>query len=371
MVMVEENYAKDVYQYLIKKLSIEQKKDFIKESNITFGSMQTRFIKNDQQWNSVIKILESKAKLKTIKVQKAIRLFYLTHIVPELETNMIEDKSFEELTMEELEEIIQEKGLDYVLMFLVLEDQYGKAKNLVDKYENINTPLNEFLKENENIKQSHEVDEVLKNNLDLIKKNKILGEKNNKNKTLITELERSNKDLKEKLITEKRKSEETVKKLTSKINLKNQEIERVLFENDEYKKSVESDLKMISELKDKIVELQTDFNETITVSEVMLEEQTELLKESKTKEITNKKVLVFGELPYKNKAGYDITIFNGDFLNYEFNENYDEYWCVIDKISGLNKRNLRKNSDAKKINLIQFTYMSEVNKSIRHKEYAQ
>jgi hypothetical protein len=375
--MMEEQHAKDVYQYLIKKLPVEQKKAFIRGTDIKFGTMQKGLIKTDQQWKAVIKILESKAKLKTNQVQKEISDFYLNHIVPGLKGDMDDEleliSTIEDLTVDELVDYIQQKGLDYILMIFVLRHQYDKAKDIVDKYEVLNTPIDRISKETKTEKQSQDIAELSRLNHELTKKNNTLGEKNDKNKTVIIELEKVNRNLKEELELEKRENKAREKKLSNQIKLIKQDIDRMELEYEKFKINLENESKKIIELKEeKITELETAIEQTSNLNKLMLESQIESVEEHTiNKETLNKRVLVFGELPYKTKPGYTIKTFNDDYSNYEFNEIYDEYWCVIDKLSGLNKRQLRKNSEAKNIELILLTYLAEMNKTIIHREYVR
>ena len=70
------------------------------------------------------------------------------------------------------------------------------------------------------------------------------------------------------------------------------------------------------------------------------------------------KVLVFGKLPlYIQKDGeYNFVLFNHDISNYLFNEKYDEYWLIEDKLSAKEKKQLKNNINSSKVNLFKKNY---------------
>ena len=63
------------------------------------------------------------------------------------------------------------------------------------------------------------------------------------------------------------------------------------------------------------------------------------------------KVLVFGDLPIaiQKQEQYEFIFFKNDISNYLFNEDFDEYWCIEDKMSAKEKKQLQRNIHYSKV----------------------
>ncbi|SMQ61034.1 hypothetical protein SAMN05444673_0457 [Bacillus sp. OV166] len=364
---MKKNDFSNVWKYLINYLSNDQKKEFIKEKDLKIGNMQPRLLTNESQWKVALKLLEKNCT--QIKIKNAISVYFGKHIVPELLEDMEDEKKLEyfdelmDMPIENFKEVIEENGYIYVLMFFVLKNNLQKANEIIENIQD------EMVKEEVNEDISKDLREKLelakKENYNLTKKNKNLIDKIEKQKATLQEVEKKNKELLDQQKEIIKEYDKELKILMKQIDEHKNEILVLTTEKENQELNLDIKQKQVSMLEVEKKQLQEEVQripEHITLE----------LKES-FKKASSVNVLVFGDLPFtttRQNEKYKFSYFDGDYSNYDFNDSYDEYWYVVDKLSVREKRQLEKNEHAQKIDWVKKTYYGEMNKKQKSEEFA-
>lgn len=87
--------------------------------------------------------------------------------------------------------------------------------------------------------------------------------------------------------------------------------------------------------------MQKDKNEKTEINNILEKNVLSSVIENKRKKV---RVLVFGDLPLNAQKTdtHEFEYFNKDISTYMFNEDYEEYWCVEDKLSAKEKDNYKE-----------------------------
>jgi len=360
--MNKNSYSKNVWKYLMSQLSYEQKIEIIKDKDLKLGNMQPKLLTNNGQWKIVVKLFETNCA--QVRIKKAITSYYKEQIVPELSNDMKNKDKQEELDkilnmqIKDFKKVIKDYGYMYILIFLVLNENLEKANEIIENIPNIilKEEKNEIIFiNNENIVK---LEIYEKENQILIKKNKNLTDKIEKQKVMLQELGKNNKIILDQMKLNESKHDRELNILTKKIEEYMNRINSLIMEKNKQEDIAEIRQHRIKELEEEKEEL---------FEQIKGQEKFELPENIsfETKKSSLIKVLVFGDLPFtaiRQNQRFTFSYFTGDYLNYDFNDSYQEYWYVIDKLSMREKRQLEKNDYAKKIAWVKKTYNGEMKK---------
>ncbi len=356
----------DVWKFLFNRLDDNQKKVLLQKENIRIGNMQSHLISKPSQWNVLLKI--SSSNLTNKNIQKAIVQYYLENI-PNLNSDIEnqEDhlKNLDILEQKDISSSIEEYGFFYVLIYLISKGYSEKVNMLIEfkpketvnitesdtesesEFESNSVELQNALQEIINLK--NELSSMNKTNKSLKKKYDLLEAKFNDYK---------NQERKEITILEvkfnnyKNQKNKEIAILEEK---QNSDIEEIFNNWDNDKQKYESKLKV---LEDENQILKKQLNELYNSQRNQEQEFKNEIVEKSTLKKRQSKVLVFGKLPLniQKDENYTFVLFNHDISNYLFNEKYDEYWLIEDKLSAKEKKQLKNNINSSKINLFKKNY---------------
>lgn len=317
------------WKILRDSLTEVQKKEYIKEHRKRIGTINVQYIKNDLQWKIAEKQLD--IILSKPKYHKILLDIHKKNIFQKNEEEVLINK-VRELNIDQLSELIAKKGLIHVLIPLY-------SANCIEKLNSI--LINEaFNMPEKQAKQEDQQENILRNTL--------------------KSLTKRNHDLSSTILNLKKKAQLSIKNHNETIRKKDEKIKEI---NTLYKKSLSENDKLIKSLErlkedfDKLNEKINQKDEVIGKLEERINSKDEKvhlnLTQSKNIDISKKqnKILVFGDIPNSliNKLECEFTIFNGDYFNYSFIDDFDEYWLVEDKLSEKEKAYLYRNRTFKTI----------------------
>lgn len=330
-----------IWQFLINRLDEGQRKEILKRENLIIGSIQTKFVSKQTQWKIVLNRLNSE--LNNPTVQRVIMEYYIDSQVPRLKEDInVEAEHLKELeAMEEndFEKYILDHGFLYVLLYLIVKRDTEKINKLI-KYESSDNVV-----EKEDNSSKIETTNILKKITEL--KNELSFSK------------KAHKGLQKKYDTLEKKYNEVIIKM-------NKDIEKI---KNEYYKETEDALNTIESDRNEHEEQLKILREENRNLENLLQEErrkkierkesklilTETIGNNEVEGVGNKrnksKVLVFGDLPIaiQKQEQYEFIFFKNDISNYLFNEDFDEYWCIEDKMSAKEKKQLQRNIHYSKV----------------------
>lgn len=332
----------EVWKYLFNRLSDSEKKILLQNTNLRINNMQSSLITKKTQWGIFLKLASSN--LTKGNIQNAIINYYLEN-TPNLKQDIDnKEDSLEELSYleeKDFKSIINKHGFMYVLIYLLSNGKPEQINNFY-KYkpeENTNNNKNDFLEVEDSTNQIQEL--------------KYLESELNNNNKIIKALKKKNATFEEKYRSlEMRKAEELVI-LEKKYN---SDLEEIINSTDIELKNHEIKLNKLIE-ENKLLKNQLD--ELNKLNQVNVD-----IVETPSKEYKKKKVLILGTLPLliQKDERYNFETFESDYSNYSFDENYDEYWIIEDKLSAKEKKHLRNNTNSKKVEFIKKNYNELIRK---------
>lgn len=354
----------DVWKFLFNRLDDSQKKVLLQKENIRIGNMQSHLVSKPSQWNVLLKI--SGTNLTNKNIQKAIVQYYLEDI-PNLKSDIENQEDHLEnldvLEQKDISSSIEEYGFFYVLIYLISKGYSEKVNMLIEfkpkETDNITESESESESDSNSVDLQNALQEIinLKNELsNMNKTNKSLKKKCDLLEAKFNDYK--NQERKEIAILEVKfnnyKNQKN-KEITILEEKQNSDIEEIFNNWDNDKQKYESKLKV---LEDEIQILKKQLNKLNSNQRDQEQEfKFEIVEKSTLKKRQNK-VLVFGKLPLniQKDGDYNFVFFNHDISNYLFNEKYDEYWLIEDKLSAKEKKQLKNNINSSKVNLIKKNY---------------
>ncbi|MDF2064961.1 hypothetical protein [Bacillus sp. Cr_A10] len=312
----------NIWKFLINRLDESQRKEILKRENIRIGSIQSQLVSKQSQWKIVLNRLNSE--LNNPRVQNVIKDYYIDSQVPKLKEDIkMKAKHLKELeTMEEkdFEKNITEYGFLYVLLYLIVKRDTEKLNKLIH-YESDET-VSEKESDSSKVELTNTIKQLteLKNELSIVKK--------------------AHKGLQKKYDALEKKHNEVILK-------KSKEVEDALNNLDSTRKEYEEQLNLLIEDNTNLENLlqeesrkTQEIKENSRVAVKVNKEESNYIDNKKRKT----KVLVFGDLPItvQKQEQYEFMFFDQDISTYQFNEDYDEYWCIEDKLSAKEKKQLQK-----------------------------
>ncbi|MGN7289157.1 hypothetical protein [Bacillus velezensis] len=338
--MTRGNINTSVWKYLIERLTDDEKKTMLKKKNVVIGSIQTKLITTEMHWKVVLFRLNSDVQ-NNIKIQRILLDYYIEKQAPDLKRDIKNQaehlECFKNSHPDEFKSLIDKHGFIYFLLYLLVIRDVEKVNKLFN------------LKPNEVGKNTAE---NKTENKELLQIKKLQNE--------VNLLSKANRKIEKKYTLFEKKQNELIIK-------KNREIEKV---KNKYEDRIESYINSIREQKKEFEDLISKLEMENQELSILLEEEKKKkkqLNEILLKDLTNSKtsnykkdkklrVLVFGDLPItmKKEKKYDFTIYNKDISTYTISDEcdeYDEYWCIEDKLSQKEKRQLKQSNDSSKIKL--------------------
>lgn len=361
---VSKTISKNVWKFLSNELTFEQKKDMIKEKNIQIGRLQTQLLRSEAKWKMAISMFDSE--LIQPKVQHSMVSFIVESIVPQVQKDMDENAShfieLKEMDITRLEEAIIERGHLYVIIALIISDQVDKVNQLIMELSKTKEKLSEnTMSENELCEKQMQITN--------------LTEELEKLKTSEKQLKRTHKALEKKyndMLDRKNEEIKALKKKQLELEAKNKTItSQSLVLTEEHSSHLESYeilekenerlTKEFNDIKERFQGLEQKLKQTQLEQDDENYENIDSLKElvvNNSPKNKKKRILVFGDIPItiQKKPYYDISFFDGDFQNYNFDDNYDEHWYIEDKLTPKEKRQLTRNKNSESIQWKKTTY---------------
>lgn len=330
----------NVWKFLINRLNEKQKKELLTKENIMIGNIQSQLVNKQSQWKIVLNLLNTVLNKK--EIQKSIVNYYIEILIPDLKEDIKSEaphlQTLDSMEKESYENEIKEHGFLYVLLYLISKND-SRANELINFQPNKAIEEKELDSNEDELAKALEQVRELKKELSSIKK---------AHKGLQRKFE--NLEIKYSRIVTQHKNE--LEKIKVGYVKDSKEFASVLDkERQEYKKQLLILEDKNSILKNQLEEQLKKENETLEKSKLL---ETNALSgqnnaENKEKKI---KVLVFGDLPLNAQKidSYAFEFFNKDISTYLFNEDYEEYWYVEDKLSAKEKKQLQRNSNSNKVN---------------------
>ncbi|MFC4025467.1 hypothetical protein ACFOUV_16900 [Oceanobacillus longus] len=336
----------NIWKFLINRLDERQKKEVLTRKNVRIGNMQSQLINKESQWKIVLNLLNNS--LNKTNIQKAIVAYYVETLIPDLNIDMNNKAShlhaLDNIEKGKYEEKIKEHGFLYILLYFV-------SKNNSRANEVINLQPEEVIKEIAIDPYQAKLAKALEEIRDFKKE--------------ISTITKAHKGLQKKFDTLETKYNQMTTQYTNEIKkledsyIKDMEESSDLldFERIEFKEKLLLLNDKNTILQNQLVELQKDKNEKTEINNM---DDKKIL--SKTSVIENKRkkirVLVFGDLPLNAQKTdtHEFEYFNKDISTYMFNEDYEEYWCVEDKLSAKEKKQLQRNPYSNKVNIDKKNY---------------
>ena len=324
----------NVWKFLINRLNEKQKKELITKENIRIGNIQSQLVNKQSQWKIVLNLLNTVLNKK--EIQKSIINYYTEILIPNLKEDL-KNKAphlqvLDNMEKESYEIEIKEHGFIYILLYLVSKND-SRANELIG-FQPKEAIIEKALDSNsdELAKALEQVRELKKELSPLTKTHKGLQRKfdslETKHNQMIVQHNNELNKIKASYVKDMEES-------SSVLDRERQEYKKQLLtlegENAILKNQLEEHLKKESDTPEENKLLETNNSPEKSSAE------------NKRKKI---KVLVFGDLPLNAQKTdtHEFEFFNKDISTYLFNEDYEEYWYVEDKLSAKEKRQLQRNS---------------------------
>jgi len=319
----------NTWKFLINRLDESQKKELLKKKNIRIGSIQTQLVNKQSQWKIVLNRLNSE--LNNPNVQKAIKEYYIDDLVPtlkeDLELSAEHLQDLDQMEQKDFEKNVDKYGYIYVLLYLITKNDNEKVNVLIT-----------FQPEEVVVEKEIDTSKVeLSNTLEQI---------NELKKELII-VKKAHKGLQKKYDLLEKRNNEMISKKTKEIEEIKQEYYK---EIEDALNTIDSDRQEHEEQLNILKAENRNLENQLQEEKIKKREKNEKVNETDIKN-RKTKVLVFGDLPItvQKKEEYDFMFFDQDISTYLFNEDYDEYWCIEDKLSSKEKRQLQKSIHCLKI----------------------
>ncbi|WP_271853360.1 hypothetical protein [Planococcus maritimus] len=343
----------NVWKFLLNRLNENQKKELLTKENIRIGNMQSLLVRKQSQWKIMLNLLNTELNKPTI--QKSITNYYIDDLVPMLKHDLKEEaphlKDLESVEIENYEDSVNKYGFLYVLLYLISKKD-ARANELIKFSPKENQKKIELESDSES-KQAElslaleKIKELRKELSTATKAHKGLEKKFNALDAKYIQLSTDYKtELNKVKIAYKEDMEESSRILDEERQEHKKQLLLLEIENTTLKAELEEQT-----IKGNVV---IEKNESGAINTVL---------EKNIKENEKIKVLVFGDLPLtvQKRKDYHFDFFNQDIVTYLFNENYDEYWYIEDKLSLRAKRQIEKNIHSKKVTFDKKNYSRLVN----------
>ncbi|WP_375090921.1 hypothetical protein ACDZ29_12185 [Peribacillus sp. RS7] len=349
--------SKNVWKFLSNELTFEQKKDMIKEKNIQIGRLQTQLLRSEAKWKMAISMFDSE--LIQPKVQHSMVSFIVESIVPQVQKDMDENAShfveLKEMDITRLEEAIIERGHLYVIIALIISDQVDKVNQLIMELSKTKEKLSE------NTMSENELCEKQKQITNLTEELERLKTSEKQLKRTHKALEKKYNDMLDRKNDEIKALKAKNKTITSQSLVLTEEHSSHLESYEILEKENERLTKEFNDIKERFQGLEQELKQTQLGQDDEIYENIDSLKElvvNNSPKNKKKRILVFGDIPItiQKKPYYDISFFDGDFQNYNFDDNYDEHWYIEDKLTPKEKRQLTRNKNSESIQWKKTTY---------------
>jgi hypothetical protein len=339
----------NVWKFLLNRLNENQKKELLTKENIRVGNMQSLLVRKQSQWKMILNLLDTE--LNKSAVQKSIMNYYIDDLVPTLKSDLKEEashlKDLESLETKNYEESINKYGFLYILLYLVLKDDARTNEFINFQPKEKQKKIESESKQAELSLALETIKELKKDLSTATKAHKGLEKKFNALDAKYIQLSNDYKtELNKVKIAYKEDMEESSKVLDEEREEHKKQLLLLEIENTTLKAKLEEQAFKENEVIEK--------NESAGITTVL---------EKNIKENEKIKVLVFGDLPLtvQKRKNYHFDFFNQDIVTYLFNENYDEYWYIEDKLSLRAKRQIEKNIHSKKVTFDRKNYSRLVN----------
>lgn len=317
-----------VWKFLLNRLSENQKKELLTNENIRIGNMQSLLVKKQSQLKIMLNLLNTE--LGKPDIQKSIKGYYIDTLVPNLKEDLKKEsshlKDLENIEKESYEDIINEYGFFYVLLYLVSKND-AKANELINfqpKESQKETDFNQV----ELISALEKAKELKKELSTLTKAHKGLEKKFN---ALEAKHTQRNTDYTAELNRVKATYKEDMEEASRVLDNERQENKDQIFILNNENKILKN--KLEEQVNKEIARIEKKTNDMINTPE--------------KKKIENEKikVLVFGDIPLtvQKRKNHHFDFFDQDITTYLFDENYDEYWYIEDKLSMKAKKQIERN----------------------------
>ncbi|MBO0601989.1 hypothetical protein I2483_09970 [Sporosarcina sp. E16_3] len=350
--------AMDVWKFLSRELTYEQKKEMILKKNIQIGSLRTQSLSNDSKLKMAISMFDSE--LSKSKVQKSMLSYYVGSIVPDVQKDLDEKaihiNELIEMDISKIVEIIQERGHFYVLIALIKSGQVEKVNQLIKEIV-MNKEKFKEQESSETLLIEEQLNSALMKVTELNKSIELLNVSEKKVKKAHKALEMKYSEMLEKKNKEIKKFENKLEELIIENNnltlYSNTLLEESKVHFEVYGNLEEETIKM--KKRNHELELEYSYRKS---EEEMKDDHYLVIEKEKTINNNKKRILVFGDVPIiiQRNAQYDISIFDGDCQNYNFEGNYDEHWYIEDKLTAKEKQQLTKNKKFSTINWNKTSY---------------
>ncbi|TKH01449.1 hypothetical protein FC682_23075 [Peribacillus simplex] len=358
--------SKHVWKFLSNELTFEQKKDMIKVKNIQIGRLQTQLLTSEAKWKMAISMFDSE--LLQPKVQHSMVSYIVESIVPQVQKDMDENAThfvaLKEMDLTKLEEATIERGQLYVIIALIVTDQVDKVNQLIIEITKTKEKLSEnAVSENElceNQKKitdlTEELDKLKSSEKQLKRTHKTLEKKYN------DMLDRKNREIKA-LEKKQLELEAKNKNITSKSKVLAEEHQSHLESYEILEKENEKLTNEFNDIKERFKDLEYELQQTLLEQDDDNKGLLEDLVVNNSPKNKKKKILVFGDIPItiQKQPYYEVSFFDGDFQNYNFDDNYDEHWYIEDKLTPKEKRQLTRNKNSESIQWKKTTYNKTLN----------